>query len=257
MNIVLYIILKLLSRPVVCANFQGLDANTFPKLAESIKATVLVNTAFFHMDARTLVHEKPCIGGAMSGMFRATGLLRQGLRAPAAAPIRRFGAGGGHGHADAPWGGLHVRRPRHARARARPRAGNLRLLTRRRAFCSFLLTAGVVLRAVAPAGGAEPLRGQGGLDHHVPLDDVPRVPRWRAHAGAPPLPPMPPRWTVCPARSACPDCSTYSALLLRFAAFLPAPMRLLPRAGDGGGGAMTTEMHHQSKFKTVWIATQP
>ena len=81
----------------------------------------------------------------MSGMFRATGLLRQGPRAPAAAPIRRFGAGGGHGHADAPWGGLHVRRPRRARARAL--AGNLRPLTRRRVFCSFLLTAGVAARS--------------------------------------------------------------------------------------------------------------
>jgi hypothetical protein len=29
MNLVLYIILKLLSRPVVCADFQGLEANTF------------------------------------------------------------------------------------------------------------------------------------------------------------------------------------------------------------------------------------
>jgi hypothetical protein len=29
MNFVLYLILKLLSRPVVCANFQGLEANTF------------------------------------------------------------------------------------------------------------------------------------------------------------------------------------------------------------------------------------
>ena len=30
MNLNLYIILRLLSRPVVCANFQGLEANTFP-----------------------------------------------------------------------------------------------------------------------------------------------------------------------------------------------------------------------------------
>ena len=40
LNLVLYIILKLLSRPVVCANFQGLEANTFFQLEESIKATV-------------------------------------------------------------------------------------------------------------------------------------------------------------------------------------------------------------------------
>ena len=40
MNLVLYIILRLLSRPVVCADFQGLEANTFFQLAESIKDTV-------------------------------------------------------------------------------------------------------------------------------------------------------------------------------------------------------------------------
>ena len=40
MNLVLKLILKLLSRPVVCANFQGLEKNTFFQLAESIKATV-------------------------------------------------------------------------------------------------------------------------------------------------------------------------------------------------------------------------
>jgi hypothetical protein len=40
MNLVLQPILKLLSRPVVCANFQGLEANTFFNLAELIKATV-------------------------------------------------------------------------------------------------------------------------------------------------------------------------------------------------------------------------
>jgi hypothetical protein len=41
MHLVLYIILKLLSRPVVCANFQGLEENTCFQLAESIKATVV------------------------------------------------------------------------------------------------------------------------------------------------------------------------------------------------------------------------
>ena len=40
MNLVLQLILKLLSRPVVCFNFQGLEANTFFQLSESIKATV-------------------------------------------------------------------------------------------------------------------------------------------------------------------------------------------------------------------------
>jgi hypothetical protein len=40
MNLVLLIILKLLSRPVVCANFQGLEANTFFQLEESFKETV-------------------------------------------------------------------------------------------------------------------------------------------------------------------------------------------------------------------------
>jgi hypothetical protein len=40
MNLVLYIILKLLSRPGVYANFQGLEANTFSRLAESVKETV-------------------------------------------------------------------------------------------------------------------------------------------------------------------------------------------------------------------------
>ena len=33
--------MKLLSRPVVCTNFQGLETNTFFLLALSIKATVL------------------------------------------------------------------------------------------------------------------------------------------------------------------------------------------------------------------------
>ena len=43
MNPVILIILKLLSRPVVCANFQGLEANTFYLLAESVKDTVCSN----------------------------------------------------------------------------------------------------------------------------------------------------------------------------------------------------------------------
>ena len=43
MNLVLWLIVKLLHRPVVCANFQGLDANTFPQLAESVKAIVELN----------------------------------------------------------------------------------------------------------------------------------------------------------------------------------------------------------------------
>ena len=40
MNLVLYPILKLLSRPVVCTNFKGLDTNTFFLLVRSIKVTV-------------------------------------------------------------------------------------------------------------------------------------------------------------------------------------------------------------------------
>ena len=43
MNLVLWLIVKLLHRPVVCANFQGLDANTFPQLAEFVKAIVELN----------------------------------------------------------------------------------------------------------------------------------------------------------------------------------------------------------------------
>ena len=43
MNHFLYLIWKLLSRPVVCAHFQGLEANNFSQLAESIKATVRTN----------------------------------------------------------------------------------------------------------------------------------------------------------------------------------------------------------------------
>ena len=42
MNLVLQLILKLLSRPVVCANFQDLKENTFFQLVESIKATVSI-----------------------------------------------------------------------------------------------------------------------------------------------------------------------------------------------------------------------
>jgi hypothetical protein len=40
MNLVLKTILKLLSRPVVCTNFQGLKKNTFFLLALSVQATV-------------------------------------------------------------------------------------------------------------------------------------------------------------------------------------------------------------------------
>jgi hypothetical protein len=40
MNLILKLILKLLSRPVVCANFQGVEANIVFQIAESVKATV-------------------------------------------------------------------------------------------------------------------------------------------------------------------------------------------------------------------------
>ena len=40
MKLVLYMILKLLSRPVVCANFQGLQTNTIFQLVELLKATI-------------------------------------------------------------------------------------------------------------------------------------------------------------------------------------------------------------------------
>jgi hypothetical protein len=40
MDLVLYAILIILSRPVVCTNFQGMETNTVFLLALSVKATV-------------------------------------------------------------------------------------------------------------------------------------------------------------------------------------------------------------------------
>jgi hypothetical protein len=45
-------ILKLLSRPVVCANFQGLEANTFLQLAEWSRPV--------HVDARIVICNSSC-----------------------------------------------------------------------------------------------------------------------------------------------------------------------------------------------------
>jgi hypothetical protein len=53
MDLVLYAILRLLSRPVVCTNFQGLETNTFFLLARSIKDTLLVQ------ETNTAVGRKP------------------------------------------------------------------------------------------------------------------------------------------------------------------------------------------------------
>ena len=62
MTIVLNIVLKLLSRPVVCANFQGLEENIFrPAIAESVKATVHTRTSCGHV--ADLISELYCTLG--------------------------------------------------------------------------------------------------------------------------------------------------------------------------------------------------
>jgi hypothetical protein len=61
MNLFLYLIWKLLSRPVVCAHFQGLEANNFSQLAESIKATVRTNIRKDVVRTGVCVHIAVCV----------------------------------------------------------------------------------------------------------------------------------------------------------------------------------------------------
>jgi hypothetical protein len=61
MALVLYFIWKLLSRPVVCANFQGLEANKLSQLAESIKATVRTNLRGDMVCTGVCVHTAVCV----------------------------------------------------------------------------------------------------------------------------------------------------------------------------------------------------
>ena len=73
MNHFLYPIWKLLSRPVVCAHFQGLEANNFSQLVESIKATVRTNLRRDIVRTGVCVHTAVCVHTSVRSTVELSG----------------------------------------------------------------------------------------------------------------------------------------------------------------------------------------